>query len=291
VSGKYPLTRKIDDTSLARRYAPKSLKTAVTRTRLAYGRVTAERCVLPTFVIFGAQRCGTTSLYKALTCHPYVIPARVKEVHYFDKHFDEQSIWYRSHFPNRWALEPTRQHRVHKITGEATPDYMYYEEVPARVRDLLPDVRLVAILRDPAARAYSHYQHEVALGFETLGFREALEHEGERLATGRWFEREHHSYRERGLYAVQLRRWLEEFPPEQVAVVDSESFYEDGGSVYRRVLEHIGLPVVAPHDYPRRNGLRYDPLDPDVEADLRRFYGPHNEELFELLGRRFRWEA
>ena len=126
---------------------------------------------------FGAQRSGTTSLYKALTCHPYVIPARVKEVHYFDKHFDEQSIWYQSHFPNRWALEPTHQHRVHKITGEATPDYMYYEEVPARVRGLLPDVRLVAILRDPAARAYSHYQHEVALGFETLGFREALEHE------------------------------------------------------------------------------------------------------------------
>ena len=78
MSGKYPLTRKIDETSLARRYAPKSLKTAVTRTRLAYGRVTAERCVLPSFVIFGAQRSGTTSLYKALTCHPYVIPARVK---------------------------------------------------------------------------------------------------------------------------------------------------------------------------------------------------------------------
>jgi hypothetical protein len=290
VAGRYPLRRKIDDTPAARRYAPRTLKTAVARTRLAYGRVVAERCALPSFLIIGAQRSGTTSLYKAIASDPLVAPPRVKEVHYFDKNYDKPELWYRSHFPTRRALSFTGPNGIPKLTGEATPDYLYYEEVPPRVRGLLPHARLVVILRDPVARAYSHYQHERALGYETLDFADAIEQEEQRLASGDWFEREHHSYRDRGIYAVQLRRWMSHFGSSQITVVESEAFYENDPSVYLTVLRHIGLRAEPRDHYPRRNGLRYDVLDRGLDRSLRQFFRPHNEELFELLGRRLRWE-
>lgn len=126
----------------------------------------------PDFLIIGAQKGGTTSLYTYLCQHPRVVGASRIEVHFFDLAYDKGWWWYRSHFPVHVFR---RGERI--VTGEASPYYIFHPLVPERVRKDLPNVKLVAILRNPVDRAYSHYQHVRRNGREPLSFEEAIERE------------------------------------------------------------------------------------------------------------------
>ena len=109
---------------------------------------------LPTFLVIGAQRAGTSLLHQILLGHPEVyVPRERKEVHYFDRYFERGVAWYEGYFP---AADAARSYRA---IGEITPDYLATEEAPARIHALLPACRLIAILRNPVDRAYSWYQH------------------------------------------------------------------------------------------------------------------------------------
>ncbi len=130
------------------------------RARLA----TAGARRLPDFLVIGAQRAGSTSLFAQLCAHPGVAAPSHKEIHYFDLQSFRGPRWYRSHFP------PVASSRG-RITGEASPYYLFHPAVPARVAEALPEVRLIALLRDPVARAYSHYQLSVRDGHEHARFR------------------------------------------------------------------------------------------------------------------------
>ena len=125
--------------------------------------------------MIGTQRGGTTSLYRHLVAHPQVESATPsKGVHYFDKEPDKSLNWYRAHFPLARDGGP--------ISGEGSPYYLFHPLVPARVAEALPDVRVIAMLRDPVERAYSAYKQEYARGFEDAEtFERALELEPERL--------------------------------------------------------------------------------------------------------------
>src|SRR5439155_3447898 len=155
------------------------LKTGI---RACTVRTSAIR-MLPDYLIIGAQRAGTTSLYLYLTQHPCVAPVVIgKGVHYFDVDFAKGPGWYRGHFPvaaRRYLSRVGRDRPL--ITGEGSPYYLFHPLVPERVAALLPEARLIALLRDPVERAYSHYQHFVERGIETLTFEQALEAEPERL--------------------------------------------------------------------------------------------------------------
>ena len=128
---------------------------------------------LPDFVIIGAQRSGTGRLYGLLTRHPDVERASVKEVHYFDRpdNFRRGIEWYRRRFPAR------RRGSQRHITGEATPSYLVDPPVPERIAEAVPEVRLIVLLRDPVARAYSHFHMAYRKGNETRSFEEAVEEE------------------------------------------------------------------------------------------------------------------
>lgn len=126
----------------------------------------------PHFLIIGAARSGTTSLYSYLVEHPRVVAAAKKELHFFDLRFPNGPAWYRDQFP---SLSPDT------ITGEASPYYLFHSHVPKRVFKLLPHVKLIVLLRNPVDRAYSHYYHAVKHGIETLPFERAIEQEDERL--------------------------------------------------------------------------------------------------------------
>ena len=157
------------------------------------------------------------------------------------------------------------------------------------------------LLRDPVARAYSHYQHSLARGRETLGFAEALEREGERLAPElERMEREpgytspvhqHFSYFSRGLYAEQLALWFEHFPRERFLFLAAERFYEDPAGACGRILGFLELPAVELPPLSIPNRRQYAPLEAGVRAELARRYAPHNRALTELLGEDFGWEA
>ena len=187
------------------------------------GWATSGLRLLPDFMVIGAQRAGTTSVYRYLAQHPDVAPVRLgKGVHYFDTDPDRSFSWYRGHFP----LDPAKVpgHRP-SVTGEGAPYYIFHPLALERMRKVLPDAKLIAILRDPVERAHSHWVHETARGFETLSFEDALLAEDDRLAgeedrivaePGYYsFEHQHHSYVARGQYAPQIERMWTTYPRDQ----------------------------------------------------------------------------
>lgn len=236
-------------------------------------------------MIVGAQKSGTTSLYDYVTRHPDVTPAVRKEVHYLDAHWDRGEEWYRSHFPLRSSSR--------RITGEATPAYLVLPDAPGRARATFPDARLLAVLRDPVERAWSHFHHEVAKGFEQRGFAAAVRDELRRepLASDETMDaaRLHHAYLARGRYAEQLERWLAEFPGGQLLVLDFEQLRGDPPGVMAEVFGHLGLEPYEDERYAVRNRRPHPSIDPTVRGELADYFQPHNERLNRLLGRTFAW--
>lgn len=270
-----------------------------------YAVPTASLRMLPSFLIIGAERAGTTSLSRYLGAHPQVIPLTLnrKGCHYFDTNFDRGVRWYRSQFPSAAAVR-SRMRRASTdrvITGEACPYYVFHPLVPERVHALLPDVRLVVMLRDPVSRAYSHYQHEVARGFEHLSFESALDAEPERLAGEEErllrepsyysFSHQHHSYVSRGLYLEQFLRWHAWFAPEQMLIVDSTEFFADTDRGFREVVTFLGLEERSLAVYPQLNARSYDRIAPETRERLLDRFAEPNRRLEEYLGRSFSWST
>jgi hypothetical protein len=258
------------------------------RARLA----TAGARRLPDFLVIGAQRAGSTSLFAQLCGHPGVAPPSHKEIHYFDLQSFRSLRWYRSHFPPAAAARG-------RLTGEASPYYLFHPAAPARVAEVLPDVRLVALLRDPVSRAYSQYQLSVRDGRERLGFEEALRAEDARLAgeearllTDRAYRSDahrHQSYASRGHYAAQLRRWHEHVSPGRLLVVSSEELFADPRRVAATVLEFLGLDPSEVPELPVRNQRPYPEMSDAARSVLEARFEAPNRELYELLGRDLGW--
>jgi Sulfotransferase domain len=201
---------------------------------------------LPTFLIIGAMRSGTSTLARTMAQHPEVFIPPGKEMHFFDHHFDRGIEWYRSRFE---AAGPAR------AIGEATPTYMYNDEARRRMAETLPDARLIAILRDPVDRAYSHYWHNRARGREPLAFEEALAAEPERIAEAPQGRKGRYAYVGRGRYARQLERLAEVYPRESVLVLILEEFSRDPVAGLRRVWRSLG---VDERFVPRRPDARFN---------------------------------
>jgi hypothetical protein len=262
--------------------------------------------ILPSFLIIGAQRAGTTSLFDYLSRHPDVAApsggeesvAWPKELHFFDEKSWRGLDWYRSFFPTAVARRVARLRGGDLVAGEATPFYLFHPFVPERVAATLPDVRLIALLRDPTERAYSHYQLMRRKGWEDLSFPEALAAEPERLAGEEPFladphyrnhHHRHHSYVARGLYAEQLERWLAHFPREQLLVLRAEDFLAHPAEVYAEVLGFLGLREWRLDDFTPRNRKPYAAIEPAARVLLEERFAEPNARLARLLGRDFGW--
>jgi hypothetical protein len=268
---------------------------------------TSRARILPSYLIIGAQRAGTTSLFDNLCRHPDVAAPTAskdevfwaKELHFFDDRFWRGVDWYRAFFPLASSRSVARLRGADLITGEASPSYLFHPGVPARVAATLPGVRLIALLRDPVERAYSHYQLMHRKGIEKLSFEDALAAEEERLAG----EEERiladpryasHNYRNysyvlRGLYADQLEHWFEHFPREQILVLRAEDFFARPAEIYADVLVFLGLRPWKVHDFARRNRAAYQPIDPALRARLTARFAEPNARLARLLNRDFAW--
>lgn len=193
----------------------------------------ANKLKLPNFIIAGAQKCGTTSLYFSLKEHADIFMSTLKEIDFFneDSNYKRGLEWYSSFFKN-WHNE--------KVAGESSPDYFHCEKVPKRLATLLPDVKIIILLRNPVDRAYSSYWHSVYLGYETLLFDRAIELEPERIKISE-NAKENHSYLLRGNYAQHIERFLEYFDRSQLLILLSEQYFQDPASAIRLVAEFIGI--------------------------------------------------
>lgn len=263
--------------------------------------ITGSTHVLPDFLIIGAARSGTTSLYQYLTQHPLVIPGVGKEVYFFDKKFDKGINWYKSFFPTK--LSKSRLEKKLKrncITGEATPRYLYHPHTPKRVFDLIPTVKLIVLLRNPIDRAYSHYQMEAKQDNNELPFEEAIEQEEKRIMDDmKKMERDENfysinfyrkSYLTRGIYVDQLKRWFEYFPREQFLILKSEDFYSKTPEVYQQVLDFLNLPKFELNSFKPYRMRKHSSISEETRKKLVDYFRPYNEQLYELLDRNFGWE-
>jgi len=224
-------------------------------------------------------------------------------VHFFDTSFEQGIGWYRSHFPSilykYYALCIRRQN---PLTGEATPYYLFHPHAPKRVLATVPQAKFILLLRNPVDRAYSHYQHEVRKGSETLSFAEAIREEPKRLEGEQEkmladphyysFNHQHYSYLSRGIYVDQLQAWLELFPKEQLLVLVSEDLYAKPSAVIQEVCEFLQLPSWTPQEFAAiHNRGDYAPIDGPMRQYLLDYFAPHNRRLSECLGRKFAWDT
>jgi hypothetical protein len=278
--------------SVSRSVSP-PVKRAAQAFSVTAGRITAPMRTLPGFLIVGAQRCGTTSMYRALSEHPVVRKAVLhKGVHYFDMNYERGLSWYRAHFPLV---------RTGRLAFESSPYYMFHPLAAARIAADLPEVKLIVLVRDPVERAYSAYAHERARGFETEPFERAIELEAQRLAGEAEriaaepgylsHSHQHHAYRARGQYAEQLSRLERLFGRDQIHVVDSGDFFATPEPVYDRALDFLGLARTA-RGYPafeRHNARARTPIPETLRAKLDEHFTPFDERLARWLGRVPSW--
>ena len=186
------------------------------------------------------------------------------------------------------------------MVGEASPSYLFHPRAPERAAAVVPDARLIALLRDPVERAFSHYRFEVALGRERLTFQEAIDREDERIGGDEERMRADPSYfghawwnfgyLARGRYAEQLARWLAVFPRERLLVVASEELFADPPRTYETVLDFLGVRRRPLARYARVNAAPSADLSAETCDRLRAYFVDSNRELSELVGQDFGWD-
>lgn len=258
-----------------------------------------SRTKLPDFLIIGAQKAGTTSLASYLAAHPCVAPAKRKEIHFFDLAYENGVDWYRSQFPTSRKVRLKALFRGRPLlSGDATPYYLRDPRAPSRAHNVVPKARIIVMLRDPVDRAYSHYHHEIRLGRESLSFEEAVAAEESRIAgEGQRLLRDpryvsenyaHFTYLKRGLYAEQIRAWLEYFPCEQVLILSSEQMFENPAEEYRRVLRFLRLPKLELASYPVEYPGKYQAMKAATRERLSEYFAPHNRSLRDYLDSKWR---
>lgn len=277
-------------------------KTKGVKNKFAIGlrSLSSGKRILPDFLVIGGKRCGTTFLYNNLVKHPNLHPPFLKEIHFFDRFYHKGLKWYRSHFPSMVEKEDyTKKGFIYK-TGEGSTSYIYYDAVPQRIKQTLPDVKIIALLRNPIDRAFSHYQDEVKREWETLPFEKALEAEEGRLANpspemvGGSNELERHrfhfSYKDRGLYARQLKAWSEVFPIKDMHIIRSEDLFKNTSVEFEKVVRFLGFPDWMPQGFKASDRGEEKAMDPNTRKQLAEYFRPHNEELAKLLGRDLGWD-
>jgi hypothetical protein len=275
---------------------------------VAYGMATAAWRELPDFLLIGAKRSGSTSLFRYLGEHPQVAPLfpsarRIplmredqKGVHYFDHPADQHSLrWYRSHFQTRAARE--RSGRT--VTGEGSPYYLFHPLAASRAATAVPDARILVLLREPVARTYSHWSEQRRNGVELLDFEAAIDAEAERTAgeearlaadpNASSFAHEHQSYVAQSEYVTALERWLAHYPRERVLVVRSEDFYGAPQPTFDRATDFLGIDRHELSDARAWNAAPREPLASATRARLDAHFAPFRTRLIELVGPEIAW--
>ena len=243
---------------------------------------------LPDFLVAGAMKAGTTTLYAMLDQHPAVYVSTPKELHFFDRHFKRGPEWYAEQFT------PGPEHA---IVGEATPMYMADPLYRERMHSTLPDARILIILREPASRAYSHYWMMRAKGIEDLETFEA----GLAAEDGRWEtcetlrEKWWYAYHRRGHYSEQIRAVEKDYGRDRMHVMLFEDLIAAPQEQMRQVFDFLGVDsavadsVELVHKKSSKRALKsqkgYPPMAEETRRSLREYYAPHNADLEAWLGR------
>jgi hypothetical protein len=189
----------------------------------------------------GVQKSGTTTLHALIGGHPQIATSERKELHFFDTIRPGQAPDYRAYHANMRGVPEDR------LWGETTPSYIFVPGALEGIKAYNPGVKLIAIFRDPAERAYSHWKMTTGRGREELSFADAIRERGRaRLKGSPLPYMLAHSYVERGFYGAQLRRLLSLFPRDQVLLLAFKDLTEHRDALMARVFDFLGVEPAPP---------------------------------------------
>ena len=186
----------------------------------------------PDFIGIGAQKSGTTTLYRILDLEERIYLSKPKEIHYFSLHYENGAEWYEKHFKNRGD---------NQIAGEITPYYLYHRDSAKRIHNYNPEIKIIILLRNPIERTISHYYHAVKRGYEKLGITDALKAEKVRLREGSSYNHQKHSYLSRSLYMVQLERYEALFKKSNILIIKSEDLFNKKDETKMKIFKFLGI--------------------------------------------------
>ena len=232
------------------------------------------------FTVIGAQKSGTTALHYFLSKHPDIALPDEQELHFFDneeifaKAVDYESL--HRHF------QPQKQWL---IAGECTPIYLYWKPAIERIRDYNPEIKLIALLRNPTDRAFAHWNMQRFKKREPLDFLDAVKAEQKRIVSPFSLESRRFSYIARGFYSEQVARVFKFFPKEQVMVIRFEEFQKEKQKNLDLVFRFLGVEPLRKIRDKDRNVV---PYEREITADERKYlyaiFGPDISKLEKILG-------
>lgn len=236
--------------------------------------------MLPQILIIGTQKGGTTSLFRYLTQNPRISSSTVgKEVHYFDKKIREGADY--SDFFSGQEYEI-----------DATPIYLFHEKVPERVAKYYADcardlpLKIIALLRNPVDRAWSHYWHERGLDKESEDFKSAIIRElrlkiEDKIKPSNPEIYSHYTYLHRGFYSEQLERWLKLWSSDDIKVIASERFFNRPEQVMNEIYDFLDVPLKLPTSYATYLSQDYPEMDDGSRRLLNSLYSYEYVKLLE----------
>ncbi|MET0839299.1 MAG: sulfotransferase, partial [Marmoricola sp.] len=218
---------------------------------------------------------------------------------YFDLRYANGPRWYAGQFP--LARPARRKHGPDATTFESSGYYLFHPLAAARIAKDLPDARVVVMVREPVERAYSAHRHELARGFETEEFEQAIDLEEQRLAgeaekivadpSYESFHHRHHGYLARSRYSEQIDRFIDELGRDRVYVVDADVFFADPAVEFERLRAWLGLPAWQPTKVEQWNARPRTPMSPELRERLDRYFEPYDARLAEQMGRAPSWRS
>ena len=270
-----------------------------------YRKMTSRLRSLPDFIIIGVGRAGTTALYSYLIQHPSIVAAStdnnesVADLHFFEYMISNNIQWYKSHFPILFSKSKNQKNSF--ITGEYTSTYIYHPDVPKRIFNLLPKIKLIVILRNPIDKAYSTYQQQFRFGEYTTSFEDTVNAEFRRINLNKDFpELNSNNYDfenfvaqniiRHGIYADYLETWLKIFDRKQILILNSEDLKNSTKETLHRVFHFL---IVSNYDIANTSQVnvgKYPPINKITRKKLIKFFKPHNQRLNKLLDTEFDWD-
>lgn len=270
-----------------------------------YSKIFGPFHVLPDFLILGSGRCGTTSLVELyLRSNSNILPSNNNEIFFFDVHYKKTLNWYRLFFPTYLRKYIRKILGKKTLVCEATGNYFFHPYAPKRIKKILPNVKLILMMRNPGERTISHYCTQFRHGKQNLTFEEVLEQEHN------LFEKEFQQFLEnddlqrdvdlkisviaRSRYSEALERWLEYFDKSHFLFLNSNEYFKNSLNEYNRVLNFLGLPSDTPTIKGKRGIVppvtyKNIQINDETRKKLKKYFEPWNEKLFNMIGERFDW--
>ena len=259
---------------------------------------TGSMRVLPDFLVIGAKRCGTTSLFYHLPEHPCISKSPHDNMGFFNDNFHLGVNWYKSFFPTIFTRNKIKSEFGNFLAFDVTTTYMEEESTANNVYQIKPNMKIIVILRNPVDRAYSQYHLNLREKAEKRSFEDAMEENMNELNKESYeryeikpkFSVEENNYLKKGLYAQQLRHWLNIFPMESMLILSTEEFESNQQVIYNKIFEFLNISQFEVKNTEKMEKGSYPQMKSETRSLLLDYFRSYNKELFRLIDKKFDWE-